>query len=191
MATAKRIGEAVATARERQDITAAKLSERTKQLGFPIHRTAITKIENGSRSGKMDVSELIVLAAALGVPPVQLLYPQMPDGPTEALPGVESLSSDAMLWFSGERATLRGRRSEDIAPVHLCRTDPRLTQATRSYVNAKDGLDAAVSRRDHPEMHPYEEVPPDELQQEISRKGGNVTDARGRALAAGGVVDDA
>ncbi|WP_181698933.1 helix-turn-helix domain-containing protein [Nocardia sp. GTS18] len=185
IATAKRIGKAVAEARERLDLTAAKLAERTRDLGYPIHRTAITKIENGSRSGKLDVSELVVLAAALGVPPVELIFPAMPTGPVEILPGVEVPSSDAMLWFAGERMSV-GVRKKSI-PV----TVPELAQATRTYANALQAFAAAHSRLDNPEMHPYDDTSEEALRQDLSRIQANLAQARDKVLAAGGVVDDA
>lgn len=43
-----------------------------------------------------------MLAAALGVPPVALLFPNLPDGDVEVLPGQVMSSADAMRWFTGE-----------------------------------------------------------------------------------------
>lgn len=100
--TAKRIGKAVQVERNRKKWTAARLSDETAALGFPIHRVAIGKLENGHRGAKFDVTELAVLARALGVPPVQLLYPDLIDGPVEVLPGVVAKSGKALRWFTGE-----------------------------------------------------------------------------------------
>ena len=55
-------------------MTAQQLAERTKELGYPVTRVAISKIESNSRAGKVDVAELLVLGAALGVPPVTLIF---------------------------------------------------------------------------------------------------------------------
>lgn len=99
---AARFGRAVRKARESAGLTAGQLSDRTRELGYPIHRIAISKIENGSRAGKIDVSELVVLARALGVPPLELIYPDLPDGPVEVWPGREVTSFQAVQWFSGE-----------------------------------------------------------------------------------------
>ena len=52
-----------------------ELAERTAELGYPITRVAISKIERNSREGKLDVAELLVLAEALGIAPVLLLAP--------------------------------------------------------------------------------------------------------------------
>ena len=48
-----------------------RLATRTGELGYPIHRTAISKIESGERV--VTVAELIILAAALSTTPMALL----------------------------------------------------------------------------------------------------------------------
>ena len=52
----------------------------------------------------MTTAELVVLAWVLKVPPVGLLYPALPDGLVEIVPGVEKPSIEAVMWFSGEIA---------------------------------------------------------------------------------------
>jgi transcriptional regulator with XRE-family HTH domain len=89
-------------------ITAAKLAERCGELGFPISRVAISKIETNSRQGKLEVAELIVLARALRIAPVQLLYPNIPDGRLEYLPHQTVRETVALDWFVG-----RGRMHPD------------------------------------------------------------------------------
>lgn len=125
----ERIGSAVKVFRKARGMTAVELAERTKQLGFPVTRVAITKIENNSRAGKFDISELLVIAAALGLPPLLLLYPDYPHGFVEVLP----LPSDdgragqfaAARWFSGEQS-LHGIPGQDddfaITAVDLVQT---------------------------------------------------------------------
>lgn len=98
---AKRFGEAVASHRKIRNLTAAELAERTKEFGLPVHRVAISKIETNSRAGKVDLSEVVVLALALGVPPIELLYPALPGGKVEVWPGAETTSIEATQWFSG------------------------------------------------------------------------------------------
>lgn len=92
---AARVGGAVRKARESAGLTAAQLSERTRDIGYPVHRIAISKIENGARAGKLDVAELVALARALGVPPIELIYPDLPDGPVEVWPGRKATSFQA------------------------------------------------------------------------------------------------
>ncbi|BCF81655.1 putative DNA-binding protein [Rhodococcus qingshengii] len=97
-----RVGRAIAAAREELGLTAVDLANRTRELGFPISRVAISKIENNSRAGKLDVAELVVLSRALNVPPLALIYPDLPDGEVELWPGQQARSIVAAMWFSGE-----------------------------------------------------------------------------------------
>ncbi|BBZ64969.1 putative DNA-binding protein [Mycolicibacterium insubricum] len=80
-------------------MTAQQLAQRCAELGAPIHRTTITKIENGRP--RFDLGELIVLAAALSTTPVTLLYPGPYENEVEVLPGREAPEFQAAQWFSG------------------------------------------------------------------------------------------
>ena len=102
-----RVGATVQRLRTELGLTAVQLSERTRQLGYPISRVAITKIENNSRAGKLDVAEWIVLAYALDVSPGGLLYPDLPDGPVEVLPDWVLPSWVALLSLDGETKGVR------------------------------------------------------------------------------------
>ena len=134
--TAKRIGEAVKAARNRRGWTAARLSEESATLGFPIHRVAIGKLENGHRDAKFDVTELLVLAQALAVSPVWLLFPDLPDGPVEVLPGQEATSGEAMRWFTGEDIESLGQLHKDLGAPSV--TTPM--QQVRKYYRIRDEL---------------------------------------------------
>lgn len=100
---AERAGAAILAARNRAGLTAVQLADKTRELGYPIHRVAISKIENGTREGKLDVAELVVLAYALNTPALELLYPAMPDGPVRVTPKMVVPSWRAATTFSGER----------------------------------------------------------------------------------------
>jgi transcriptional regulator with XRE-family HTH domain len=102
MGLAARFGVAVSTRRKALKLTASELARRTAELGYPISRGAIAKIESNSRSGKIDVAELLVLSAALDIPPVLLLVLIFPTGTlVEVLPGVEVRGDEAVRWLSG------------------------------------------------------------------------------------------
>lgn len=79
-------------------MTALQLSERCRDLGAPIHRSTITKIENGRP--RFDLGELLVLAAALDTSPVRLVYPGPYDQNVEVIPGVDATEFVAAQWFS-------------------------------------------------------------------------------------------
>jgi transcriptional regulator with XRE-family HTH domain len=80
------------------------LADETERLGYPISRAAIANYESGRKRG-LDIAELLVIAGALRIPPVALLFPQLPDGPVEVLPGTETSSWEAAGWFSGEESS--------------------------------------------------------------------------------------
>src|SRR6476469_3816739 len=84
-AMVKRVG--VAAKRERGSKSAKWVSERTKELGYPISPTVIAKLDSGHRGEVLSIAELLIIAAALDIPPIALLYPDMPDGVVEVIPG--------------------------------------------------------------------------------------------------------
>ncbi|MBB0990929.1 hypothetical protein G6009_05530 [Dietzia sp. SLG510A3-30A2] len=86
--------------KEVEKLSVAKLAERTAELGFPISVNAITDLELGRRS-RLEVTELLILGAALDVPPGQLLFPDLPNGRVEAIPGRRTLSILALRWIAG------------------------------------------------------------------------------------------
>ncbi|AXK74715.1 hypothetical protein AVZ31_22885 [Mycolicibacterium neoaurum] len=62
----------------------------------------IAKLDSGHRGSVLSIAELIVIAAALDVPPIALLYPELPDGMVEVVPGESISSIDAVRRFAGE-----------------------------------------------------------------------------------------
>jgi len=104
MALSARVGKAVHRRRKALKLTAQQLAQRTVEIGYPVTRVAISKIESNVRAGKFDVAEWLVLAQALEIPPALLLYPDYPEGPVQGLPGREKESVAAVWWISGRRA---------------------------------------------------------------------------------------
>lgn len=101
LAVAGRVGAAVQARRKALDMTAAQLASRAGELGYPMTRVTITKIETNTRSGKLDVAEWLVLAAALQVPPALLLLPSYPDGGAVLLPEFNVGTERALAWLAG------------------------------------------------------------------------------------------
>ena len=87
--------------RLRAEHTVQWLSDRTAELGHRISRSRISDLERGDRGGPLGVAELIVLAKALRIPPLLLLYPAMSAGEVEVLAGHRASSRQAAQWFSG------------------------------------------------------------------------------------------
>lgn len=124
----------IRTQRNRQGMTAQQLADQVAESGGKLSRQAISKIETGDRGVSLD--ELLVLARALGVPPILLLFPVGTRETVEPLPGMVVYTDDAMQWFTGERP---GPGAEDwqrrAAPVLLWRQHARQVS---EYFNARD-----------------------------------------------------
>src|SRR5450756_825662 len=96
-----RIGERVARVRLRQEMTVQALADRCAELGLPVGRVTLTKLERGIRQA-VTPAEVMVLAAALGVPPIELLMPVGIGEQVEILPGQVIDSLAAVRWFRGD-----------------------------------------------------------------------------------------
>lgn len=88
------------------------IADETAKLEHPISRTAVSEYRRGKRK-TIPVTDLIVLARVLEVPPVTLLFPDLPNGMIPAMPPgqseVDDLRTDsdvpafdALRWFTGE-----------------------------------------------------------------------------------------
>lgn len=81
-----------------------RLASETEKLGYPIGQSVLSNFEYGRRGSRLDVVELLVIAAALDVPPAHLLWPNYPDGLVEYLPNFLATAEDAGLIFTGRLA---------------------------------------------------------------------------------------
>jgi len=95
----RRIAAAIRNARGAR--SAQWLADETARFGYPISRAALANYESGRKKG-LDVTELMTIAVALEVPPLVLLFPDLPDGAVEVMPKLPISSWDAAAWFSGE-----------------------------------------------------------------------------------------
>jgi transcriptional regulator with XRE-family HTH domain len=80
-------------------MSAQELADATAALGHPITRSQIANYESG-RKHSLDVTELLVIAAALRVSPTLLLFPDALDRAVEVLPDQSMSTRDAIVWFS-------------------------------------------------------------------------------------------
>lgn len=130
------------------------LSDRTAEVGHRIGRSTISEIETGRRQS-LSVVELTIIARALDVPPAQLLYPDLPDGPVEVLPGEHVTSIDAVRWFSGEitlepevglgeNAAAGGEAHERFVRAVQISRGARLLRLSRQRANLHDELAALL-----------------------------------------------
>jgi transcriptional regulator with XRE-family HTH domain len=91
---------AAAIKKHREPRSAQDIADTTARLGYPISRAQIANYESG-RKKNLDIAELLILAAALDVPPLVLLYPDLPAGDVEIIPCEPGNSWDAYLWATG------------------------------------------------------------------------------------------
>jgi transcriptional regulator with XRE-family HTH domain len=99
-AVVKSIASQVRRYRKERGMSVQQLADVCEQLGWPIKRTVLSNLESGYRE-TITVPELVVLATALGVPPIQLLYPVGAVEDVELLPGRTVPTEEAVLWFAG------------------------------------------------------------------------------------------
>lgn len=89
--------------RLRGDRTVQWVSDRTAELGHTVSRSRISDIEGGKRGGPIGVAELIVIAEALDVPPLELLYcGVLVTGEVAYLPGLTMTGWEALMRFTGD-----------------------------------------------------------------------------------------
>lgn len=96
--------------REERGLSLRQLGERMAEVGRPISLNTLSTIELGKRG--VDLDDVAALAHALGVPPLELVFPIGRERFTEVLPGVEVGTWAAAKWFSGEGALPHRSRSD-------------------------------------------------------------------------------
>lgn len=83
--------------RDAQDVTAAQLSARLKDMNRPIPLLGIQRIESGER--RVDVDDLVAIAVALEVSPTTFLLPNSHDrGDEVPMTGLKKKHTAGELW---------------------------------------------------------------------------------------------
>lgn len=95
------IGLRVRHYRQALRMSVQQLSDAVAELGVTIGRPVLSNLETGRRHA-ISVPELFVLARALGVAPVLLLFPIGRDETMQVLPSQEMGTWQALKWFAGE-----------------------------------------------------------------------------------------
>lgn len=134
------IGAAMKRARGTR--SARELSDDTAKLGYRIAPTIIAKLDSGHRGAVLSVPELLVLAAALDIPPAMLLFGDgYPGGEVEYLPDRNASNLQAAQWLSGETPLPASADDTASAP----NTGVELVTAVRRYADAlRDLADQAA-----------------------------------------------
>jgi transcriptional regulator with XRE-family HTH domain len=86
--------------RQMRGLSAQQLADRTAELGLPMQRSVLANLESGRRT-TVTVAELLVLAAALSVAPVLLVFPVGQIAEAGVLPNRSVSSWSAARWLSG------------------------------------------------------------------------------------------
>lgn len=97
-----RLAENVASWRARRRLSGREVSEKLDELGVPMLKTTLSKIENSAR--QVNVDELVALALALDVTPNYLLLTNRADDAEIALTPTRALTSaEAWDWATYRR----------------------------------------------------------------------------------------
>ncbi|MFJ3100409.1 helix-turn-helix domain-containing protein [Streptomyces sp. NPDC086835] len=99
----KTIAQELRRHRTARGMSAQQVSDACEGLGADMPRTVISNIENGRR-GNVSMAEVVILAAALGVPPTVLAFPVGYEAEVEYLPGKTATPLEAADWWNGEKA---------------------------------------------------------------------------------------
>src|SRR5262245_48580908 len=95
------IGNEIVRHRKSRKWSAQRLADECTNLGLTMPRDVITDLEIGRRAN-VSVAELLVIAAALDVPPALLVFAVGSAPEIEILPGVVRAPFRALQWLSGE-----------------------------------------------------------------------------------------
>lgn len=106
-------------------MTAQQLANAVTERGAPMSRATVSDLENGRRGAHLTVPELVAIADALGVSPVSLLAPELPDGAINVM-GDDVRSLDFLRWVSGEAGPPREVASLPPVTPALYRTGAQL-----------------------------------------------------------------
>ncbi|MGD0167094.1 MAG: helix-turn-helix transcriptional regulator [Gaiellaceae bacterium] len=139
-------GSRLAEARADRRWTQEELAAEMDRIGHPIHRATIAKIETGKRPTSL--AETIMLAAALDVAPLHLIFP-IDGGEVELAPHLTVDADKALTWASGfqplreenTRSYLRESPSGSESPVAVFRrTTKTLMESVTELSSVIEGL---------------------------------------------------
>lgn len=124
--------------RQAQGLSAQQLSERCAAWGMPIQRSVLANLESGRRT-TVTVAEVLVLSAALGVPPATLLFPAGHVQSVEVLPNGWQQPVAAVDWISGHTLFTNAAAEEYVnSPLAMCRKHDQLAADIVAAIASRD-----------------------------------------------------
>lgn len=94
------VAERIRNTRRAQRLSVRALADRTVELGHPVTRQALVNLEGG-RKGTLSIDDLFVIAHALAVNPLYLVFDPLQMGrPLEVLPDLTVPEWEAFRWAS-------------------------------------------------------------------------------------------
>jgi transcriptional regulator with XRE-family HTH domain len=88
--------------RNRHNWSQQQLADRITELGSPIDRAAIAKLEAGPKQRRLQLDEMFVFAFALDVAPISLVLPTE-DEDIHVAGRTEAATATVRSWFVGEQ----------------------------------------------------------------------------------------
>lgn len=120
--TTETIFENITTERRRQKLSAQELARRCEELGYPIDRRVLSKMDTKKRAN-ISIPELIVIAESLRVPPISLIYSPFDAGkPVHRLPNAVTTGAQASEDFMSPRwgGADAPESSKIMGLLHIC-----------------------------------------------------------------------
>jgi transcriptional regulator with XRE-family HTH domain len=115
--TGRYLARNVARIRNAQGLSTVRLSQMLDGAGRSISATAITRVESGER--RVDVDDLVALAAALNVNPSALLLPPTAEGSIEVTGAGTVSAAEAWEWMDGEHPLLDADHEDTVLGFQL------------------------------------------------------------------------
>jgi hypothetical protein len=178
-----------------------QLADRTAELGVPIPQSVLANLESGRRE-TVSVAEVLVLAAALDVAPIDLICPVGFDKQIEMLPGRAMDPLPARRWFTGAWKldiddagtwTMRTPGAAEQGNAYLLEYHEALIAQLRAKKAEVDQAAAAAARADEASLVAV--IPLHEAEQAASAArpagDGTVGDLDGKLLEAQIAADNA
>ena len=177
--------ESVRKRRDELGLSAQKLADRTAAIGHPVSRAVISDLET-KRRNRLLLPDALVIAEALNTSIATLLYPGMPDGAVDQVPGRVMPSWEAALALLGVEPTFG-----DIAPDNEDEHESghALVRACAELEDERETLNHLSFEFTSQDQHLDAEAKADFLQS-ITQAQRRVTEVENRIEALGGVVDD-